>query len=123
MISREEVLMGRDSEYPLDQQLEKNLSNLLSALNKFRAEYGKPMYVSSGYRPGKYNAAAGGAEHSSHLVCEACDFHDPKGELDEFCTRNLELLEQCGLYLEDPTYTPGWCHLQIRPTKNRIFKP
>ncbi len=122
-IKRDEVLMGRDKEFPLTPDLEANLTKLLTALNGLREKYGKPMIVSSGYRPGKYNTAAGGAKNSSHLSCEACDFKDSSGELKKWCTDNVPVLEEFGLYMEDPTRTPTWLHVQIRPTKNRIFKP
>lgn len=115
--------MGREVEYPLKGLMEENLAALLVALNKFRAAYGHPMVVSSGYRPGKYNEAAGGVPNSTHLVCMACDFRDADGSLDKFCQENIPLLEQCGLYLEHPDHTPGWCHLDIRPRNNRIFLP
>lgn len=121
MISRDEILMGRDGEYPLDEELESNLQKLLEAVNKLRALYGKPMYVSSGYRPGRYNKAAGGAPHSAHRLCMAVDFHDVDGDITNFCTD--EILEQCGLYREDRGHTPTWCHVQIRPTHNRVFIP
>lgn len=121
MISRDEILMGRDKEYPLDEDLEANLKDLLVAVNKLRKKYNKPLYVSSGYRPGKYNVAAKGAKNSAHLVCQAVDFKDKDGELKKFCT--VEVLKECGLYMEHPDATPTWCHVQIRPTKNRIFKP
>lgn len=123
MISRDEVLMGRDKQYPLDSELENNLGLLLTALNKLRAIYGKPMYVTSGYRPGNFNAAAGGAKKSAHMSCQAVDFKDADKKLRDWCLNNLKVLEECGLYLEDPSYTPTWIHLQIRPTKNRVFKP
>lgn len=124
-ITRNEILMGRDSEYPLTPELESNLSKLLEALNKFRAIYGKPMNVSSGYRPGKYNRAAGGASNSSHITCEACDFKDGDWSLKQFVLMRPEILEECGLYMEHPDHTRTWIHLQIRPTKSgtRIFKP
>lgn len=115
--------MGRDSEYPLTFELEANLTILLEALNKFRAIYGKPMYVSSGYRPGKYNTAAGGAAHSNHMVCMACDFHDANEDLDTFCLANQAVLADCGLWLESPTHTPGWCHLDTHSRANRVFNP
>ena len=115
--------MGRDSQFPLSPELETNLAKLLSALNQFRTIYAKPMTVSSGYRPGHYNSDAGGAKTSTHITCQACDFHDTDGTLDQWCLDHLEVLEQCGLYLESPDHTKGWCHLQIRPTKNRVFIP
>lgn len=133
MITREEILMNRDRQYPLNSELENNLKLLLTALNKLRAIYGKPMYVSSGYRPGNFNSSAGGAKKSTHMSCQACDFKDIDGSLAKYCLDNLYLLKQCGLYLEDPRWTrikdkngkivSGWTHLQIRPVNKRVFIP
>lgn len=127
-ISKNEVLMGREKEYPLTPELEANLDKLLIALNKFRAAYGKPMTVSSGYRPGKYNTAAGGAAKSNHLFCMACDFQDTDGAIDAFameCDKNGKLKEW-GLWLEHPDSTKGWCHLDISnrgDRKSNVFRP
>lgn len=123
MITREEILMGRQRDYPLSLELERNLDDLHAALNAFRAIYGKPMLVTSGYRPGHYNDYAGGSKSSAHLVCLACDFADVSGELDAFCMENQDILEACGLYLEHPDATPGWCHLDMKERKNRVFRP
>jgi len=123
MITRDEVLMGRDKTDPLTPEMEANLAKLLNA---FRATYGKPMSVSSGYRPPSVNAKIpNAAKKSSHMTCEACDFVDRDGALDSFCLKHLDLLEKCGLYLEHPDDTPNWCHLQIRRpgSGNRVFKP
>ncbi len=124
-IKRDEVLMGRDTEFPLTPELEKNLRMLLASLNQFRGLYGIPMVVSSGYRPGHYNKDAGGAAHSNHMTCRACDFHDPDGALAFFCANRLDVLEKCGLYLELPSHTKGWVHLQVIAPKsgNRVFVP
>lgn len=121
MISRDEILMGRDVEFPLDSQLEANLANLLIAVNKLRGLYGKPMFVSSGYRPGPFNWDAHGAPNSPHIICQAVDFHDQDNKIKDWLTE--EILTQCGLYQEDPEYTPTWVHVQIKPTIHRIFKP
>lgn len=117
--------MGREVDHPLTFPLMVNLDKLLKALNKFRAAYGKPMVVSSGYRPGLYNTKAGGAQKSNHMICLACDFKDTDNSLDEFCLNNLKLLEEWGLYLEHPDSTPGWCHLQVVApgSGSRVFKP
>lgn len=123
MIFRKEILMGRDRDYPLTPEQERNLEKLLIAVNQVRAAYGKPMRVSSGYRPGHYNKAAGGAKNSSHVTCQAVDFADPDRSLAAWCLDNLEVLIEAGLYLEEPAYTPTWVHLQIRPTKKRVFIP
>lgn len=121
MISKAEILTGRDIEYPLTPELEANLEKLLIAVNKLRALYGKPMYVSSGYRPGHYNEAAGGAKSSTHLVCKAVDFKDTDGSIKKWLT--ADILEACGLWQEAPERTPTWVHVDIRPRTNRIFNP
>lgn len=125
-ISRDEVLMSRDKQYPLSDALEVNLAKLLVALNKFREAYGHPMTVTSGYRPAAINAATpGAASHSNHVVCLACDFHDPDGALDQWCLDRPDVLEMAGLWQESPASTPGWCHLQAVPPRSglRVFKP
>jgi uncharacterized protein YcbK (DUF882 family) len=123
MITREEILKGRDKDHPLSEIQQKNLDRLLAAVNIVRRSYGKPMVVTSGYRPAAINAAVGGAKKSAHLSCEACDFADPEGKLAQWCLSNLDVLVRAGLYMEGPAATPGWVHLQIRPTKNRVFAP
>lgn len=125
MISRNEILMGRDLKYPLSSILAANLEKLLTSLNMFRELYGKPLTVSSGYRPSEFNKAAGGAKRSNHQLCLACDFVDLDSSIDSFCVANPDILEQCGLYLEHPMWTSTWCHLQCVPPSSgkRIFAP
>ena len=126
MISKAEILMGRDKDYPLDAEMQANLQKLLTAVNLFRKHYGKPMTVSSGYRPAAINAKVkGAAKKSNHMRCLAVDFKDTDGLIDKFCMDNLHILEACGLWLEHPEATPNWCHLQCVPPKsgNRVFKP
>lgn len=76
--------------------------------------------VNSGFRTVAANRAAGGATRSAHLTGEAVDLFDPRGKLQALITD--ELLEKHGLYREDPDRTPGWVHLQTRPTNARTFK-
>lgn len=128
MIYTREILMGRDSEYPLTPELQENLDRLLVAVNLVRRVWGRPMIVSSGYRPGHYNRVAGGSSRSAHLTLEAIDILDTRGELAQYLLNNLSLLEDSGLWMEDPRYTKtgpdgGWVHLQTRPTRNRVFIP
>lgn len=115
--------MGRDKDNPLSLAQMKNLDKLLTAVNVVREKYARPMRVTSGYRPAAINAAVGGAKKSAHMSCEACDFADPDGRLARWCISNLDILIAAGLYMESPKATPGWVHLQIRPTKNRVFTP
>lgn len=116
--------MGRDKEYPLTPQLEANLQVLLERINRFRWRYGRPMVVNSGYRPGKYNEEAHGAKNSSHLTCEAVDFQDPDRTITRYILGNPGILTECDLFMEDPSDTPTWVHLQTRSVMSgrRIFK-
>jgi hypothetical protein len=125
MITKNEILMGRDATHPLSPKLVSNLEKLLACLNKFQNIYGKPMVVSSGYRPSGFNSAAGGAKRSNHIQCLACDFVDTDSALDSFCVGSPHVLESCGLFLEHPKWTNGWCHLQcVTPASGkRIFVP
>ena len=98
----------------------------MNLLNKFREIYGKPLIVSSGWRPPSLNAhVKGAAPKSNHQLGLACDFKDTDGSLDKFCMENLSVLEDLGLYLEHPDSTQGWCHLQIvsPKSKKRVFRP
>ena len=117
MITRDEILMGREKIAPLNEVQEKNLEKLLIAVNKLRALYGKPMFVSSGYRPAAINAKIGGGKKSAHLTCEAVDFRDADRGITNFCTD--EILEECGLWMESPDVATTWCHLMIREPKSR----
>jgi len=122
MVTADEILMGRAKFEELSDELKKNLEELLIAVNKLREAYGKPMVVSSGYRPAANNDKAGGSKKSSHMSLQAVDFRD-NGDLFEFIKKDPKILESCGLYMEDPRWTKTWVHVQIRPTSKRIFLP
>lgn len=125
MILASEILQGRHREFPLSDELLDNLGRLLVAVNRIRKLYGKPMIVSSGYRPGHFNVSAGGSINSAHLTCQAVDFVDKGGYLANWCRANSHVLKDAGLYLEHPDATVGWCHLMIaRPASGlTVFRP
>ena len=52
------------------QNIEALVANVLDPV---RDEYGKPIYVNSGYRCEKHNKAVGGVPRSQHIVGEAAD--------------------------------------------------
>jgi len=118
MITRDEILMGREKAEPLSKEQESNLDKLLIAVNKLRALYGKQMIVSSGYRPPSINTKVGGGSRSCHLTCEAADFADKSRDLTNFCTDDI--LEQCGLWMENPEVAKTWVHVQTREPKSRV---
>lgn len=123
--SRAEVLKGHDSNYPLDDTMEGNLLNLLQSMNQVRESWGNPMIVTSGYRPLTYNLSIGGSERSAHITCEALDIYDPDKRLAKWCLDNLDILEESGLYIEDPDYTSNWVHFTTRAPRSgrRVFIP
>lgn len=125
MITVKEYLKGRDEDFPLTLQMYENLVNLLSKVNVLRELWGKPMIVTSGYRPKALNAKAGGAPNSHHMHCAAIDIADPDGSLKAWLLADLPRLERLGLWMEDPSYCQGWCHLQIFPPSSgkRVFIP
>ena len=79
--------------------------------------------ITSGYRTPAANKAAGGAKRSAHLEGRAVDLRDPMGLLASWCLAHLRDLETFGLWMESPTVTKGWCHLQSRPVGERVFMP
>lgn len=124
MISLQEM-MGDNKFEELSEELQNNARDLLVRVNKFRAEYGIPMYVTSGYRTAEHNVKVGGSKNSAHCQCKAIDFKDNDGKLKEFIATDPAILERCDLYMEAPESTPTWVHLSSRlpNSGNRIFKP
>lgn len=124
-VSPYEILKGRDIQNPLTPEMKQNLDKLLIAVNRLRAHWGKPLIITSGYRPADINKAIGGAAKSKHMICAAVDIADPNKELAKWLLQDLSLLEDCQLWMEDPASTSTWVHLQIYPPASgrRIFKP
>jgi len=124
MITREQYMMGRDTEYPTTEQLEINAAILLFRVNRLLRDMfpGVTNWINeSGYRPGRHNAKY--SPGSAHVTCEAIDLGDVKGTLKKALTP--EILEKYDLYMEHPSATPTWCHLTKRAPKSgrRIFYP
>ena len=126
MITRQEILKGREVKYPLSPEQGRNLTVLLMVINKVREEWGQPMTVTSGYRPEELNSKiANAAKKSSHTSCQAVDIADPDGKLYAWLTANNNaILIKYDLYLESRIDAPTWCHLQTRPipSGNRVFR-
>src|ERR1035437_3414865 len=100
LITKSELLMGRDLQYPMDytQGISDNLDRLLIPLNNIRNAYGKPMTVDSGWRPPSINASTPGAAlHSNHMLGLAADISDPDGELMNWVLANLQLMKDNGI--------------------------
>lgn len=75
--------------------------------------------------------ATTGRSLSSHKEARGVDCYDPNNALDNWLDEyeteggGNTMLEAYGLYREAPSATPGWTHLQTRPTASgkRTFIP
>jgi len=123
MILPKEYMMGREVNYPLDMQQARNMADLLARVNFLVATLKIETTVSSGYRPSAINKTIGGAKLSTHTVCAGIDLHDSDGSIAKLLKSKLEILEFVGLWMEQPSFTKGWVHLDTKTRKNRIFNP
>lgn len=128
MIDMTDYLKGRDKQYPEDftDEIRANAMFTITRVNDLLRVSGFSRRVTSGWRPSSLNAKVpGAAKRSNHIMALACDLEDTDGKLDAWCVTNLDKLEGIGLWLESPTGTRGWCHLQVVAPKsgNRVFIP
>lgn len=135
MITIEQYFMGRDTLYPAEcnATIRGNadrtvlLTNQLKQIAEIRDEFvfADPE-VASGWRPAAVNdATSHAAAHSRHITAQALDTHDPKRLFARWCLSNLHELEQIGLWMENPRWTPHWVHLQTVPpgSGHRVYIP
>lgn len=124
MITVDDYLMNRKS--GLTFELLENAIDTVEKVNKLLDVFGSQRKVTSGYRPASVNAAIpNAAKKSNHMLCKACDLEDVDGKLDKWCMDNLHRLDEIGLWLEHPSATKTWCHIQTVPPKSgkRVFYP
>ena len=136
MITLADYWMGRDERFAGDlttairdnAKLTVDRANAL--LERFAAATGNttPRRVNSGWRPPAVNAATrNAAPRSKHRTGEAIDIGDDDEALDRWCMTpaGRAALEALGLWLEHPSATPRWCHVQTVPPRsgNRVFHP
>lgn len=123
MITPKDYLMGREKDHPINLVQSQNMANLLSRINHLFATHKLVAVLSSGYRPEVINKKIGGVKHSLHTTCAAIDLFDHDGSLAKFFKLNVKILEEYQLWMENPGYTKGWIHLDLKERKNRIFIP
>lgn len=140
MIIPADYWMGRDATHPADLSnlVRENVAHLLGRTNLLLswayAEGIRPAldartgtHIASGWRPPAINdATSNAAAKSRHITGEAVDLRDNgTRDLARWCLRNLDALEEIGLWMEDPQWTPTWVHLQIVPpgSRRRVYIP
>ena len=77
---------------------------------------------SSGWRPKAVNSSTpNAAVMSNHMQATAGDIFDPEGDIDEWCFLHQHIIgsPDTDLYMEHPSATKGWCHLQTVPPKSQ----
>jgi hypothetical protein len=84
----------------------------------------KRTIIASGWRPPIVNAATpNAAKRSNHMTGLAVDLYDPDGDIDMWCLDNLAALAEADLYIEHPSATKGWCHMQSVPPRSQAALP
>lgn len=114
----------REKDPSCTEEVRDNAQILCVRVNALLDELGLTATVSSGFRTPLANAAIKtAAKKSNHMKGCAVDLVDVHGHICNVITPKL--LEQCGLYMENPGSTPTWTHLQTTAphSGNRIFIP
>ena len=98
---------------------------LVVLLQCIREHFGKPVYITSGYRTAAYNAAVGGSKSSQHLLGRAADLYVegvPVAAVAAYAETLLPSRGGIGRYPKDakhPTRKTGWVHIDTRAGKSR----
>jgi D-alanyl-D-alanine dipeptidase len=100
------------------------VNSALAAFDVYRGAHFVAV-VSSGYRTPEVNASIpNAAPRSNHMSGSAVDIRDRDHELAKWCVGpGKNVIDSLGLYIEAPSYTPTWVHLQIVPTNKNPFIP
>lgn len=105
---------------PTDETIIDNLNYTLNRLNTIREQYGKPIYINSGYRCDELNLLVGGVKDSKHKSGLAVDLRwdiDLIDFLIENCSFDKLIREKAG--------KSKWIHLQfcrnIRKERRLLF--
>ena len=98
---------------------------LVVLLQCIREHFGKPVYITSGYRTAAHNAAVGGSKSSQHLLGRAADFYVEGMDVATVAAYAETLLPArggIGRYPKDaahPKRRTGWVHIDTRAGKSR----
>ena len=103
-------------------EIRAKLNTLISALDKIREQYGKPIIVTSGYRCPELNKAVGGVNSSQHVKGEAADL---VGRNDNETRKIFETAKALGnfdqLLYEKNSKGSIWVHISYKASGNRTM--
>ena len=103
-------------------EIRAKLNTLISALDKIREQYGKPIIVTSGYRCPELNRAVGGVKSSQHVKGEAADL---VGRNDNETRKIFETAKALGnfdqLLYEKNSKGSIWVHISYKASGNRTM--
>jgi len=132
-------LRGQYKPEDLDSNVTANVQELLPKVNRLlnivdglwdlEGKKLNSIVVTSGYRSVEHNKRIGGSGKSAHCLGKAVDIADAGNHVGQWLKADWKkhgensVLAICELWLEDPDYSPGWCHLSDRPVGVRVFKP
>ena len=115
-----ELALGQEARRFTAQHQVDTAAELAAFLERVRSRFGKPIIITSGYRPAAINAAVGGASSSEHLYDEpgvgAVDFYvdgAPIQVVQDWCDREWP----CSLGYGAPK---GFVHLGCRRGRPRV---
>ena len=115
--------MGRDLKYAAELKpiYVSNARKLVARINMLLGMFCEDTGIiidtwASGWRPPEVNdATSNAAASSTHRTGEGGDIRDKNRAFAAWCILHKEALSECGLYMEDPRWTPTWVHLQTHP--------
>ena len=137
MITQEQFYKGRDKAFACDltPEIRANAVETLKRANHLLDEFytcNPSAYrnrgCNSGWRPPAVNACTkGAAKKSNHMLGKAIDIGDDDEQLDTWLMtpEGQSALVRIGLWMEHPSATPRWAHVQTVPpgSGRRVFNP
>ncbi len=97
-----------------------NLLNVAQLAQRIRTEYGKPLVVTSAYRPEPMNTQVGGIPNSQHVRAAALDLTMPSGTATPEEIDRLRMIA-ARMWIQDPSFhglgmydsPPGRIHVDV----------